>query len=303
MKLNHFIKCTSIVFVSAFIACPGGVLRGQMLPGSVHRTAQPMPSWNHQLSPSTIAPASLRVGQNAAPVEMANAPPMTDSPLGSDYFHHPGQTQNQYGCSTAACGSDICGACDQDTCPCRYVKFFGGWNFMEDVDAMFGTANIPGTLDINDGWVFGTAIGSYVAPDLRRELEFTYRDNTGNGLIDGGVMIGDLSGRVQTYSLMGNIIRDFRSRSGGLKPYVGGGLGIAFVDADLAWMGETFIIDDAAFAYQAIAGVQRPMSHRMSAFVEYRFFGTLDLELESAAGTTRQPYNAHNVILGIQLMR
>jgi len=73
------------------------------------------------------------------------------------------------------------------------------------------------------------------------------------------------------YRLMGNVTHDFAM--GGFTPYLGAGLGLAWVTYDY---GSGTSEGDAQAAYQLIGGVRVPLSDNFSLFGEYRYQGLFD---------------------------
>src|SRR5262249_55245696 len=94
--------------------------------------------------------------------------------------------------------------------------------------------------------------------------------------------------------------------SSSLRPYVGGGLGVAFVDQKVNQPDNTFGPDgtDTAIAFQLGAGVNIPLTSSMTLDIGYRFRGILDADIRGQqAGDihANQDIYTHNVIAGIKL--
>jgi opacity protein-like surface antigen len=178
----------------------------------------------------------------------------------------------------------------------RYTKIVGGWKGTEDIQSLRG--NFLGPADqefqLDDGWAVGAGLGRRLRTNLRHEIEFLYAQNSVESLcsptfcIDGG---GDL----KTYSLSSLLFYDFNRLSlGGFRPYIGGGVGAVFADGNLDLApgivviqvipGPNRRIHDSAFSWTWVAGVQRSLSQRMTAFAEYRQMGTSDLKQFSNGG-------------------
>jgi opacity protein-like surface antigen len=203
--------------------------------------------------------------------------------VGSNYF-----AQNQ--CGT---GCDSCGGCD------RYFRVFGGWNWLQEMDVNFQSTAGGDRATFNDGWAIGGAFGKYITERTRRELEFTYRNNTPDAILVPGPVPVD--GVINCYSIMGNLVYELPGMQlGGFKPYFGGGLGIAFVDGNLA--GDDMTIDDTAFAYQGFVGVDRQLSAQTKMFAEYRYFGTSSIEIDAFVPLTDN-YQTNNLFFGLQFSR
>ena len=113
---------------------------------------------------------------------------------------------------------------------------------------------------------------------------------------------GEADGDVRVLSAMANawydVAVDFP-----VTPYVGGGIGVANVDAEASFAGITIVDDDdTVFAYQAGAGAAYPLTETVSIFAGYRFFGTADPGLTAAGGTDfDSAYRTHIVEGGVRL--
>lgn len=100
-----------------------------------------------------------------------------------------------------------------------------------------------------------------------------------------GVSVGDVvadgQGQVDTIFVMANVYYDF-DLGGPLKPYVGGGAGVGFVDVDYSPSATAIIQDDStAFAYQAMAGVTYEVGPATELFAGYRYRATTDVEVDA----------------------
>ncbi|WDI32943.1 P44/Msp2 family outer membrane protein [Hyphococcus flavus] len=160
--------------------------------------------------------------------------------------------------------------------------------------------------DFDTGYAVSGAIGkSYGA--FRGEIEIAYQTNdvgthtgvTAAGIaLDGedagvlitgspnlGVTVGDLvadgQGDLSNLFVMANVFYDFDT-GGPLKPYIGAGVGVGFVDVDYSPSATPIIQDDAtAFAYQGIAGLAYEVSPATDLFVAYRYRATTDVSVEA----------------------
>lgn len=221
-------------------------------------------------------------------------------------------TQPTVGCK-ANCGdsyftAEQCAGCCYNNCcydDCgRYFRAFGGWNWLDSLDTEAGTALVPGDAEFNDGWGVGGAFGKYITPLVRRELEFSYRHNSASEFNIPAVAAIPLDGNIRSYSIMGNLIREFGIANPlGLIPYLGGGLGIVFVDGNMTGGGDTYSIDQTAFGYQGFVGMNRQISARAKAFAEYRYLGTSNIDIVGPVATTTDRYSAHNLFFGLQFHR
>ncbi|HMO15323.1 MAG TPA: outer membrane beta-barrel protein [Pirellulaceae bacterium] len=223
--------------------------------------------------------------------------PVADQAQHQAANHHPHVGENYFGHNGCGHSCDSCYSCDTG-CACRYARFFGGWNLADDMGATLGTAQLPGEVSFNEGWLLGTALGVQFGRNWRREIEFTYRHNSGDQTLFGGQAIGPVDGSIQAYSLMGNLVYEMNNLNlGALRPYVGGGIGIVFVNANLNTIMGPLAINDTTGGFQGFTGVERQISSNARAFAEYRYF------LTSRISGTDDNYAAHGIIFGLHFSR
>ena len=102
---------------------------------------------------------------------------------------------------------------------------------------------------MDTGWTLGGKVGyDFVGP--RVEVEGMYHSNTGSAVVAFPTGYATVSGRIEQVSVMGNVLYDFFPGAM-ITPYVGAGLGVGFVDANI--QGCKMCL--AMFAYQGILGV------------------------------------------------
>jgi len=160
--------------------------------------------------------------------------------------------------------------------------------------------------DFDTGFVVSGAIGKAYG-SFRGELELAYQTNdigshasvsaagipldsedagvliTGSSNI--GISVGDLvadgQGDVSNLFVMANAYYDFNT-GGPLKPYIGAGIGVSFVDVDYSPSATPIIRDEAtSFAYQGIAGVAYEVSPSVDLLLAYRYRATTDVSVEA----------------------
>jgi opacity protein-like surface antigen len=214
-----------------------------------------------------------------------------------------GVGQNYFG------GGGGCGDCCDTGCG-KYISVFGGWNWLHDLvddqapDTRFTT---------RDGWIAGVAFGKQINCNLRREFEFAHRRNTADQLINNGPngpFAQDADGDIKATSAMFNLLAHPSCCIMGVRPYVGGGIGVGYIDAD-ANVGRTlFTSDDLAFAWQLRAGVEKEINCCTSLFVEYRYFAIPNADflvtlppLVAGGGPVVADYEAENLVFGVNFRR
>ena len=178
------------------------------------------------------------------------------------------------------------------------VSLLGGANFItSDIEGDLispGITSMPAGHDPAAGFFVGTAaaytvdLGSNWSLDL--EAEVSYRRNSADDTIVAGVSFNSLGittdGYVSNVSLMVNAIAAYQITETGFMPFIGGGAGVAFVNAnvDNTDGGVTLnLVDDSdtAFAYQLIAGVAYKFTPNLIVATEYRFFGVAGTEFDT----------------------
>ena len=195
----------------------------------------------------------------------------------------------------------------RDREPRLYVSAGGALVLAADVHAR--------AYDSLTGQRVGTDVAFDAAPGLvlvvgygqkagvRGELEFGYRTfaidkisnlRLGNQAVPGPFEAG---GDVTSFSVMGNIVSSLPL--GPLSFYVGGGIGIARVEAE--WRSLAGIsfpeVDDRhdVFAWQLFTGLQYHLLEDLSAALGYRYFATDDSRLRR----TGAPAGSHNLELSV----
>jgi opacity protein-like surface antigen len=140
-----------------------------------------------------------------------------------------------------------------------------------------------GTFDMDDGWNAGVAIGTSMWGNWDVEAEFSYDEmeysccNPNN---------------THEYRLMGNATYNFSVA--GFTPYVGGGVGAAFV----TYENSSSESEATVAAYQLIGGVRVPLGDTWSLFGEYRYQGAFE---DPEDGALTWEHGGHNWAVGARL--
>ncbi len=188
---------------------------------------------------------------------------------------------------------------DQIASSNRYFNVYGGYGVLHDYTGVQFPITQTGTF--NGGFILGSAFGRQLNQNRRFEIDSAFRYNTGNTWT--GLGTAPFDGRIRNYSTMFNLIQDFGQ--GPIRPYIGGGIGVAYSDGVFDVSGTTFDITDAAFAYQGIAGISIPGRNGFEFYSEYRFYANTDVNLTNvpAATSTNFTYLTHDVVIGIRIPR
>lgn len=188
-----------------------------------------------------------------------------------------------------------------------YLSVFGGgvWASAEadDGDQIFD-------FDADLGWTFGVAAGAQITDFLRGEIEastgsvgLTDVTITGYNPVAPAVTVAVGDGSASATYLLGNLWVDLDTGSG-FTPYIGGGLGVAYISADgsiPAGPGATAAIDLAGWgwAYQVGAGVKVDVADNIALDLGYRFKGVVDAELEGPVNDAIADLGSHVVQAGL----
>jgi opacity protein-like surface antigen len=162
------------------------------------------------------------------------------------------------------------------------------------------------TTDFDTGFAIAGAVGRDFGP-FRGEVEVAWQKNgieTHVDVVAGGIALGgqdagvlvtgspnlgvsvanlvdDGTGDVGTLFVFANAFYDFDT-GGPLKPFIGGGVGVGFVNVDYS-PSDVTIIDDKSteFAWQAMAGIAWEISPTTELFAGYRYRATSDASVEA----------------------
>jgi outer membrane protein OmpA-like peptidoglycan-associated protein len=165
-----------------------------------------------------------------------------------------------------------------------YIEVDGGAvkvrDFTYDIGTTTGAARVHSKTGFDIGGIIGYDFGGF-----RLEAEDSYRRASADVLTPVGLSNGRLvTGRTSAFSVMLNGLIDI-GHDDGLQAFVGGGAGIARVDARLLDSANSW--DDRAtgkFAWQALAGFRVPVSEHVDLGMKYRYFNVDNVNLVSSAG-------------------
>jgi opacity protein-like surface antigen len=186
-----------------------------------------------------------------------------------------------------------------------YGELRGGASFPDDADTDFG-GGIDGDLSSDTGWLIEGAFGYAHESGLRGEIVGGYRYNDLDDFkISGGTV--DIEGDIEAVTVMVNLYYDFdlgtyggaTGATANLVPFVGGGIGAAFLNAEIDQIGGIPINDeedDTVFAWQVVTGLAYNFTPKLAATLRYAYFATSDPEFDGVDSE----YSGHNVLGGIR---
>jgi len=180
-----------------------------------------------------------------------------------------------------------------------YVNVAGGANWLGDnsfsgsTTVTSGTTTLDFANDPNIGFVLSAAVGMHlnnVLPGLRVEGELAYRENDVDAQWSSNTVSTTLLSSLASdagvaqyqhnaFSIMANAWYDFQIA--GLKPYVGGGIGWADVEADGVYQGKTAgqSFSESGFAWQLGGGLHLPIDEKLTLGIGYRYFVGPDITI------------------------
>ncbi|MEM7453389.1 MAG: outer membrane beta-barrel protein [Planctomycetota bacterium] len=227
--------------------------------------------------------------------------------------------------SDCGCGSCMSlPGCDDGCCDGLgpYVSVFGGLATIHQLEEEIVTPNvIPGDPDTefrsfsgDTGEAYGIAVGQIVHQRARTEIEYSYRefdlDTFRIEEFTAGVLSSStttpITGNVETSSLMGNFVFDLSPRCvGRANLYGGGGVGGMDINGTATDGATDYEIDDTAFAYQLIAGVNFAKNNRTDIFTEYRFTGSsVDVfDVTNGISLGNFDFETNTLVLGVRIRR
>lgn len=188
-----------------------------------------------------------------------------------------------------------------------FAALRGGVAYTEDVRTVGAVSGLSGSTDLDNGYAIGVGLGRTFG-DFAGELELIRRDNdvneiglansaglgTGNGLFAG-------SGSVESTAAMANVYYmpdlDFV-----LKPYLGGGIGLARLSYDKFAVGGVPVVDDSktALAYQLIAGLRVAVSKAVDLTFDYRYLvADKSTVVDALSRPFRAEYDTHTFMVGL----
>lgn len=193
-----------------------------------------------------------------------------------------------------------------------YITGFVGASSADEYDFSFvptgGGADSPYEGSLESTTLAGGAIGWVKNSYMRLELEVasaSYDFDDDYHSIGGGFSGLNENGSMDVTTVLANLWFNANMDELNLQPYIGVGLGVGFVSADLTisnGAGLQFDGDDTKFAGQIGAGVRVPLGDRFELDLSYRLRAVFDVHIGGApAGfdTTSEDRMTHTAQLGL----
>lgn len=175
-----------------------------------------------------------------------------------------------------------------------------------------GDANRGPDFDLDDGGVAGLGGGYGFGNGLRLGTELRYREFDAGGLSHAGFGAPvSADGSVTSTTLMTNLSYDFILRSSKLRPYVKGGIGAAWNEAEAdmlglersAGWGIYSSATDTQFAWSLGAGLAYPIDDCLSLTAEYQYIDLGSAETGVDINGHRMRFDdlgSHEMTLGLR---
>lgn len=199
------------------------------------------------------------------------------------------------------------------------VAYMGlrGSYVITDVGSTQGSIFFDFNEEYADGFGAGFFMGWVLDSNFRLEIEGTFRSADLEEVtivrddlfaVPAGTVV-DVGGDAQTGAAMVNVYYDLHLFDGPVLPWIGAGLGGAYVDyaIDATLPGDplTVMFDGKdttwAFAYQFMAGITVPVGEGVSMSLAYRYFQTQDFVYVDVFGEEFETdIRQHNVDLSLQ---
>lgn len=187
----------------------------------------------------------------------------------------------------------------------NYITFGLGITSIDDTS--FQVA--PGTIDteFDDDWNYSAAYG-WKRDDYRYEVELVLgEDDVASHKLNGGAPLAGSAGGINMAGVLFNGYYDFSTASA-FTPYVGGGVGLAMLEAEdfrVDAIPDVLNDDDTVIAYQLMAGIGYDLSDRTNIFAEYRYFSTESADVTTSTSTgsiaTNFDYASNQFRFGVRI--
>lgn len=160
-----------------------------------------------------------------------------------------------------------------------YTSVFGGYTYIPDNIYVFGPDGLfRDGVGYNAGYNAGGRIG-YQSNPIRYELEYTYLHANVKHFDVNLINQLRISGFNSASIGMANIYYDFPDMLPAISPFLGVGIGYAYLQANLSSLtgplGPTYYnTTDSAFAYQGTAGITYNFAENYAVNLAYRYIAT-----------------------------
>lgn len=165
-----------------------------------------------------------------------------------------------------------------------YASVFAGYSIIGTIDTDFYSDFVEHNFE--DSYILGGTVGRSIGQNLRAEVELSYSSYTAGDVFYNGSFSDLTTGDASVLFLLGNVWYDLPDMGGpNVVPYVGGGLGAAYIDADTRFGGNAFGYGggNTGFAAQVGFGARFEFGTG-SVDVGYRLKGSQGADIADADG-------------------
>lgn len=186
-----------------------------------------------------------------------------------------------------------------------YVQGNLGLSIVQDSEISGG--GLTADVDFDNGFTFGGGVGYRFAP-FRVQADLSYRESDVESVDFGALGVLDGAGDVSVFTPMLNAFYDI-DLGGRIVPFIGGGIGFAFVDVD-SDNSATLVVNDSdnAFAWNAIGGASFGITDNVAIVGFYRYLQSGDFDLDAsvpalalAGSLEADGISAHEINLGVRV--
>lgn len=184
-----------------------------------------------------------------------------------------------------------------------YIELQGGGSFWDDANVSVSGIG-SGDAEFDDGWTAGGALGFRIFDMFRLEAHASFR----RADID-TVSAGDLEtseGWAGAAAFLGNAYFDIPIPFP-VKPYIGGGAGVAIFSADVDGNSVDVDDDDTEFAWNAMGGILWPVWRHLELDARYRYITSDDPSIDAdllglGTGQVKAEFSAHEVVGALRVV-
>jgi opacity protein-like surface antigen len=185
-----------------------------------------------------------------------------------------------------------------------YLELQGGASFFDDANVSVSNDG-SGKVDFDTGWNAGGAIGFRAFSWLRVEAHGSFRRADLDSVKLGSLHVSG-EGWAGAGALLGNVYIDLPVPFP-VKPYVGGGAGVAIFNADTNGNSVSIDDNDTKFAWNVMGGVFWPVWRHLELDLRYRYITsddpTVDADLFGLGhGKVKAEFAAHEMVGALRVV-
>jgi opacity protein-like surface antigen len=176
-----------------------------------------------------------------------------------------------------------------------YTSVFGGYTFVPVNVSTIYFGNFIDNASFNGGYNVGGRVG-YKSNPLRYEAEYTFLQANAKSFKINHIEQTGITGYSSANLIMANIYYDTPEMLPSISPYLGMGIGYAYIQDALTSTGPLgvtyFNMTNSSFAYQGTVGLTYNFAENYAISLAYRYVAT------STTGNFGSIFQAHNASAG-----